>query len=309
MSSPLLSWMTALWLGVAVVLPAPAAGQPRPAEQAKQAPAQPQTASPTVIPGMPEVDANEKREQLRVVMQKYPPALGRVLRLDPTLMQDPSYLSRYPALAAFLGAHPEVAGNPAFFLEHVYMPGEFEPPDAQSRVINFWRNVFDAFSVMVVMVFIGSMLAWLVRTVLQHRRWQRLSRVQTEVHNKLLDRFAGTGELLSYVQTPAGRRFLEATPIEVDAPGRALAAPISRILWSVQAGVILGALGLGMLFVSSRVIPEVAEGVWLIGVLTLALGVGFVGAAAVSFVLSRRFGLFDPIAPTAAAAMDSEGRG
>jgi hypothetical protein len=78
----------------------------------------------------------------------------------------------------------------------------------------------------------------------------------------------------------------------------------------VQAGVILGALGLGMLFVSGRVVPEVAEGVWLIGVLTLALGVGFVGASAVSYVLSRRFGLFDPIAPTdPAGATGSEGRG
>ena len=312
MSSFPLPWITALWLGVAVVLPAPSAGQPRPAEQVRQVPgaAQPQTPPPAVVPGLPEADASEKREQLRQVMRKYPPALGRVLRLDPTLMQDPSYLSRYPALSAFLATHPEVAGNPAFYLEHVYMPGDFEPPDAQSRAILFWRNVFEAFSVMVIMVFVGSMLAWLVRTVLQHRRWQRLSRVQNEVHNKLLDRFAGTGELLSYVQTPAGRRFLEAAPIEVDAPGRALAAPISRILWSVQAGVILGALGFGMLFVSGRVVPEVAEGVWLIGVLTLALGVGFVGASAVSYVLSRRFGLFDPIATTdPASATGSEGRG
>jgi hypothetical protein len=259
---------------------------------------------------MPEADASEKREQLLQVMRKYPPALGRVLKLDPTLMQDATYLSRYPALAAFLAAHPEVAGNPAFYLEHVYMPGDFEAPDAQSRAINFWRNVFEAFSVMVIMVFVGSMLAWLVRTVLQHRRWQRLSRVQTEVHNKLLDRFAGTGELLSYVQTPAGRRFLEATPIEVDTPGRTLAAPINRILWSVQAGVILASLGLGMLFVSGRVVPEVSEGMWLIGMLTLALGVGFAGAAAVSYVLSRRFGLFDPIASAEpAAGSGSEGRG
>jgi hypothetical protein len=262
------------------------------------------------VTGIPEADAGEKREQLREVMRRYPPTLGRVLKLDPTLMQDPAYLSRYPGLAAFLAAHPEVAGNPAFYLEHVYMPGDFEPPDAQSRVINFWRSVFEAFSVMVVMVFVGSMLAWLVRTVLQHRRWQRLSRVQTEVHNKLLDRFAGTGELLSYVQTSAGRRFLEATPIEVDAPGRALSAPVNRILWSVQAGVILVALGFGMIFVSTRVVQDVSEGMWLIGMLTLSLGAGFAGAAAVSYVLSRRFGLFDPI-PGSASAADTgvEGRG
>jgi hypothetical protein len=293
-------------LATAIVLPGPVKAQPRAGEPARavQAPAA-QAPAPPVVPvplAMPEADAGEKREQLREVMRKYPPALGRVLKMDPTLLQDPAYLSRYPALAAFLAAHPEVAGNPAYYLEHVYLQGDYEPQDASARAISFWRNVFDSFSVMVVMAFVGTMLAWLVRTVLQHRRWQRLSRVQTEVHNKLLDRFAGTDELLSYVQTPAGRRFLEAAPIEVDAPGRTLAAPVNRILWSVQAGVILAAVGAGMLFVSGRVIPEVSEGIWLIGVLTLALGIGFVLSAVVSYTLSRRFGLFDPVSPPESAS-------
>jgi hypothetical protein len=303
-----LSWTTAIWLGAAMILSAPVSAQQRPAEPARivaQVPTPAPIAPPATVQLVPEADAAEKREKLREVMRKYPPALGRVLKSDPTLLQDAAYLSRYPALAAFLGAHPEVAANPAFYLEHVYIPGDFEPQDAQSRAISLWRNIFDAFSVMVVMVFIGSMLAWLVRTVLQHRRWQRLSRVQTEVHNKLLDRFAGTGELITYVQTPAGRRFLEAAPIEVESPGRALAAPVSRILWSVQAGVILVVVGVGMLLVSQRVIPEVSEGMWLIGVLTLALGLGFVLSAAVSYNLSRRLGLFEPVAPPESATPEA----
>lgn len=299
MSSSFRMWR-AIWVSAAIVLPAPGAAQPRLSEPARvvaQPPAPAPTVAPPVATGIPEPDAVEKREQLRDVMRKYPPALGRVLKTDPTLLQDAAYLSRYPALAAFLAAHPEVAGNPAFYLEHVYIPGDFEPADAQTRAINLWRNIFESFSVMVVMGFVGSMLAWLVRTVLQHRRWQRLSRVQTEVHNKLLDRFAGTGELLTYVQTAAGRRFLEAAPIEVEAPGRALAAPVTRILWSVQAGVILAVVGVGMLLVSRRVIPEVTEGLWLIGVLTLSLGLGFVLSAAASYGLSLRLGLFEPVAP------------
>ena len=46
-----------------------------------------------------------------------------------------------------------------------------------------------------------------------HRRWSRLSKIQTDVHNKLLDRFTSNEDLLAYIQTPVGRKFLESAPI------------------------------------------------------------------------------------------------
>ena len=46
------------------------------------------------------------------MLGKYPPSLGRVLKLDPTLMTNQDYLAPYPELAAFLAQHPEVAHNP-----------------------------------------------------------------------------------------------------------------------------------------------------------------------------------------------------
>ncbi len=76
---------------------------------------------------------------------------------------------------------------------------------------------------------------------------------------------------------------------------RPLGAPVSRILWSVQAGVVLAVAGLGLLFVSGRVIPEVAEALWVFGVLALALGLGFVFSAFVAYFISRRMGLFEPL--------------
>ena len=46
--------------------------------------------------------------------------------------------------------------------------------------------------------------------------------MQYQVHNKLLDRFTSNEDLLAYVQTPAGRRFLESAPIPLqdEAPDR-----------------------------------------------------------------------------------------
>ncbi len=281
------------WVAAAIVLPAPVSAQPRPAEPSR--PVEQPSVAAQLPPMNPNADAEEKRRALIDVLQKYPPGLGRVLRGDPTLLQNDGYLAQYPVLAAFLAAHPEVAHSPNYYFEHIYMPGDPEPRDAQSQAIQMWRNTFEAISVLVVMIFIASVLTWLVRTVLEHRRWLRLSRVQTEVHGKLLDRFAGTADWLAYAQTPAGRRFLEAAPIPTDGP-RSIAAPLGRILWSVQLGVVLAVGGLGFQFVSGRVVPEVAEGLWMIGVLALAFGIGFMLSGAASYILSRRMGLLEPMA-------------
>jgi hypothetical protein len=140
-------------------------------------------------------------------------------------------------------------------------------------------------------------LIWIIRTLVEYRRWQRTSKVHTEVHNKLLDRFTANEDLLAYMQTPAARRFLDSAPLSLDAPARPVGAPLSRILWSVQVGVVLAAGGLGLLFVSNRVIDEVAQPLFAIGVLALAVGAGFVVSAGASFLLSRRLGLFEPAAP------------
>jgi hypothetical protein len=219
--------------------------------------------------------------------------------MDPTMLSNQPYLAQYPAVQQFLAAHPEIARNPAFYLEFVRQSYDYTAPtDPQSRAIDVWADTMEGIGVFCIVVFISSMVAWLIRTMLNHRRWLRSSKVQTEVHNKLLDRFAGTNELLSYIQTPAGRRFLEAAPIPVEAAtDRPLGAPLNRILWSVQAGIVLTIGGFGFQYVSGSVLPEVGQGLWTIGVLATAFGIGFIIAGAFSYIMSRRLGLFDPPPP------------
>jgi hypothetical protein len=259
-------------------------------------------APPAVQPAAPalESDARQVREQLREVLLKYPPDLGRILKMDPTMMTNQQYLAQYPVLAQFLAAHPEIVRNPGFYFEFVRLTSDYtEPPmDRTDRAFQMWRGFMEAAGVLVIMGVVSAMIAWLVRTFLTHRKWLRTSKTQTEVHNKLLDRFAGTNELMLYVQTPAGRRFLEAAPIPVEGPAeRAIAPPLNRILWSVQVGIVLVIGGLGFQYVSSNIIDEVAEGMWTIGVLAMAFGLGFVAAGIFSYVMSRRLGLLEPIAP------------
>jgi hypothetical protein len=232
--------------------------------------------------------AVETRDQFLALLERHPPQLGKVLKLDPTLFNNPAYLASYPALAAFIAQHPEVAHTPAYYLEGIWV-GEARPESPSERV---WRDAMEGFSIFLVMGLVASVLIWLVRTLIQYRRWSRVSRVQAEVHNKLMDRFATNEELLTYISTPSGKRFLETAPLTIDTAQPSMGAPGTRILWSTQVGLVVMAAGVGLWVVSGNAQKDVAQPLSALGVLAIAIGIGFILSAVVSFVLSRKLGLW-----------------
>jgi len=275
-------------VGLLLVTDSPfASAAQRPAAEAA-APAQ---QAPQVV--LNEQDARETRNDLEALLKRMPPSVGRVMRIDPSLMRNESYLAPYPSLAAFLRQHPEVVQNPGYYLEHIEY--EFwnprQPEDARSAAVNAFNHMLQALAIMTGFAAAGAAILWIIKTLVDYRRWYRTSKIQTEVHTKLLDRFSSNDDLMAYMQTPSGRRFLESTPIAVEGPSRSVGAPLSRILWSLQAGVVLAVGGLGLVFVSGRIIEEVAQLVFVVGVLVLALGTGFVVSAVAAFLVSRRLGL------------------
>lgn len=243
----------------------------------------------TVLPEPP--DAQRIQSELAALMEHYPPTLRTVLSLDPTLLENQTYLAPYPALESFLNTHPEVLHNPAFYFGDGGAP-RFRPDSSE-----VWREVLGGLGIFAGFGMAISLLVWLIRTLVDFRRWSRLSRVQTEVHNKLLDRFTANDDLLAYIQSPAGSKFLESSPIALDAAPRHVGAPMSRILWSVQGGVVLIAAGIGLQVVSGRVTDSSSQPLSGLGVLAIALGLGFVVSAILSFVISHRMGLIETTPP------------
>jgi hypothetical protein len=247
----------------------------------------------------PTQDARLTREAFLNVLQRFPPAVGQVLRLDPSLLTNPAYLASYPALGAFLAQHPEVARNPSYYLASIRdvlgptLVG-LDPGAGESRV---WQAMFENISVTVVLAMVISGVVWLIRTLLDYRRWNRQAKVQAEAHAKLLDRFTSNNDLLAYVQSPSGSQFLQSAPISLDVGGRRMDAPVGRILWSVQVGVVLAMAGAAMEFVSGRVEQQAQQPIYVVGVLGLAVGIGFILSAGVAYGLSRRLGLLEPAAP------------
>ena len=252
----------------------------------------PTTAEPRTVLTVEQPDAQRAKEELSSLLDHYPPSLRGILALDPALLGNESYLAPYPALVSFLNSHPEIAHNPSFYIGESVFP--HPRPDPASQVLDIWRNLLDAAAIFAGFAMAVGLLVWLVRTLVDYKRWSRLAKVQTEAHTKLLDRFTANEDLLAYIQSPAGAKFLESSPISLDAAPRSVGAPLSRILWSVQGGVVLIAGGFGLHIVGSRVSDPASESLRGLGVIGIALGAGFVISAIISFVISQRLGLIEP---------------
>jgi hypothetical protein len=292
-------------IAAAIILSVIGLSVPTVAAQQRAQVERPSDSTPQTIMVVQDQDARETRQELEELLRKLPPAVGRVLRTDPSLLGNDTYLATYPSLAAFLKKHPEVRSTPAYFFEHIG-PAEFwTPSQPESQAFRFWRDVFQFLAIAGVFLTIAGFLVWIIRTLVDYRRWNRASKVHTEVHNKLLDRFTANEDLIAYMQTPAGRRFLESAPVSIEAPSRPVGAPFSRILWSVQVGIVLAAGAMGLLYVSGRVEQEIAQPFFALGVLGMTIGAGFIVSAGASILLSRRLGLLDEPAPLTTNTTDS----
>jgi hypothetical protein len=237
------------------------------------------------------------REQLFKLL-RMSPKLTSVVARDPSLLANQEYVTRNnPGLAQFLEQHPEVARNPEFYLfATAWGPGNREQrlervvwPDLAYQP---YRNDTGDYVAFFVFVCILGAVLWLLRVLIENRRWGRILKLQSEVHTKLLDRFGSSQELLTYMNSEAGKRFLESSPIPTGfGPSPQTKMSMLRVLTPLQLGVVITLLGTGFLLLRDN--PHLdAQGPFLVlGTLGLMLGIGFIISAGLSYVLARHMGL------------------
>jgi hypothetical protein len=286
----LFSFLTALPAAPAIAQQPPNRGQgSQPVEQTAPAPRP-----------YDEMNAEQTRERFRTLLRDLPPTAIEVFRLDPALLNDGTYMAQYPALAAFVQAHPEIVRNPRYFVGSPNTPFlDPQPLTPAARQAREVREMFQGLFILIGFMTVTGAIIWTIKTAVDHRRWLRLTRIQTEAHTKIVDRLANNEDLMAYIQTPAGRRFLEAGPAPLPAEtARSLGAPYGRILWAVQAGTVVTVLGAGLMLVSRtlRNNPELVDASpfpFMIGTIAAAIGVGFLLSAVISYLVSKRLGLLE----------------
>jgi hypothetical protein len=129
---------------------------------------------------------------------------------------------------------------------------------------------------------------WVVYTISTNIRRAHASRAVADLHAKLLDKCAASQDLVAYLESNSGRKFLESAGAEG-------AQPWSRILNAMQAGFVLSLVGVAELIVRTFEQNADADDFLLVcGAIALAIGLGFLISAATSFFVSRSWGLLTP---------------
>jgi hypothetical protein len=277
-----------------VLTPAIVAG----AQARAAAPARP--AAP--IPAATEKDLAATQEQL-IKLLRESPTLTTVVEHDPSLLSNQEYVRKNnPQLAQFLEAHPEIPLNPDYYLftnldnedghrdralEHAVWPDLSH--DSRPRPV--FEVMINDGGPFVVLVFLSGVVLWLVRVFLENRRWNRIFKLQMEVHGRLIDKFGTSQELLTYMDTEAGKRFLEAAPLPVNFEGdQRMPSGVARILTPLQIGVVLSLLGIGF-FLLRHTHRDMELPMLFLGTVFLMPGLGFIISAGITWMLAGRLGL------------------
>lgn len=297
----------ALILSAALALPLALAAQAQSQAQSKpptreSAAAQPASAA-SQTPLTDKQVADIQRQLIDLL--RLSPTLTTVVSHDPSLLADQDYVQRNnPQLADFLKAHPEVPRNPQFYLFTHLPPDAGGPDEALERAVwpdvyrtQFHHTGFDEFlsDMPPLLAFVAFLVAaiWGIRVFVDNRRWSRTFKLQSEVHARLIDKFSSSQELAAYMETEAGKRFLEAAPIPLHTEPPRIPNAVSRILTPVQIGVILVLFGIGFLLLRYAS-SDYETPMLVLGVLILMPGIGFILSAGITWMLAMRLGLMPP---------------
>jgi hypothetical protein len=283
--------------------------------QAPPAKAQAPAAAPVpATPAPSEKDVAILQKEL-IELLRQTPKLTLVVERDPTLLSNQEYVQRYnPRLADFLTAHPDVAKNPDYYLFNRLNRDGVGTDDVLERAV--WPEMYsgrrertswdELASDIPPTIGIGSFLLaflWTLRLFVENRRWSRIFSLQNQVHSKLIDKFSSSQELAAYMETEAGKRFLEAAPIPVGIDsGQRVPNTVARVLTPIQIGVVLVLLGIGFLMLRHAG-PDMETPMLVLGTVILMPGIGFIISAGITWVLAARLGLMpsreqSAIAPT-----------
>jgi len=135
---------------------------------------------------------------------------------------------------------------------------------------------------------------WIISLIIRAFMDRARLRAQTEFHNRMMEKFNSLDEFTAYLQSDAARGFFENLPAEP-------AAPLGKILGSIQKGTILTLLGIG-LFVLGKVFAEPQLGKYfsepqggnvliIFGTISFMIGVGFLISSAISYRLAKTWGI------------------
>ncbi len=135
-------------------------------------------------------------------------------------------------------------------------------------------------------IFIAFTICFIVWVVFSSIRRYLIAKTKAGLQEKILQRIDSSDALASLAANESGRRFLESITVEENKTS----SPFGRILFGIQAGLVLLCFGIAILSLHRHVNDPVG-GFIIIGTGGIGLGLGFLTASAASIFVSRKLGL------------------
>ena len=126
-------------------------------------------------------------------------------------------------------------------------------------------------------------IVWIV-TNAWHQRAQ--VKAAADFNAGILNRISSFKDFSEFLQTEQGAKFMDSLTAE-----RASSGPRDRVLRTAQVGIVVTALGLGLLFMAWHLRSD--DAMFTAGI-TLSLGLGFLLSSGVSYWLARSLGVLPP---------------
>ena len=130
-----------------------------------------------------------------------------------------------------------------------------------------------------------ALVAWIVFAFVDGKRRREQLKATSEFNAKILEKMGSTAEFGAFLETDGGKRFMKS--ITVDGPSAK-----TRMLGSTQTGIVCTSVGIAMLILGG-IFYYLRDGLWVIGGIVAACGIGFIVSTAASYRLSKALGLLE----------------
>jgi hypothetical protein len=130
-----------------------------------------------------------------------------------------------------------------------------------------------------------ALVAWIVFVFVDGKRRREQLKATSEFNARILEKMGSTAEFGAFLETDGGRRFMKS--ITVEGPSAK-----TRILGSTQTGIVCTSIGLALLFLGG-IFYYLRDGLWVMGGIITACGIGFIVSTLASYRLSKTLGLLD----------------
>jgi hypothetical protein len=133
------------------------------------------------------------------------------------------------------------------------------------------------------MFFMFGFVVYVIADVFRRRAQARMV---AEFHSKLLEKIGSARDFAEFFASDAGKRFIESLSTDTGTPQM-------RILRSLQTGLVLMALGIGLFILTDQrnFSIEAADGLTVTATVTTAIGIGLIVSTVISYLLSWQMGL------------------